>query len=200
MIIRPQQKLKDKLFYNNLTLIVVIFAIICLVTSMLLQSTFYYNKTMNYLNEGQIVGPIKVKNKPVICKVMAHFSGENTSSYLSGEVLDENKDTLYEFGKDLWHESGYDSDGYWSESDRKMTAYLTFKDKGTYYIQFNTDENNMYNISVTFQLVKNSYVAHSKAGTLALLLAMIVFYLLNASWINEKMSIIDDKLADMSED
>ena len=200
MIIRPQQKLKDKLFYNNLTLIVVIFSIICFVTSMLLQSTFYYNKTMNYLNEGQIVGPIKVKNKPVICKVMAHFSGENTSSYLSGEVLDENKDTLYEFGKDLWHESGYDSDGYWSESDRKMTAYLTFKDKGTYYIQFNTDEKNMYNISVTMQLVRNSYVAHSKAGTLALMLAMIVFYLLNASWVYEKFSIINDKLADMSED
>ena len=200
MIIRPQQKLKDKLFYNNLTLIVVIFAIICLVTSMLLQSTFYYNKTMNYLNEGQIVGPIKVKNKPVICKVMAHLSGENTSSYLSGEVLDENKDTLYEFGKDLWHESGYDSDGYWSESDRKMTAYMTFKDKGTYYIQFNTDEKNMYNISVTMQLVRNSYVAHSKAGTLALMLAMIVFYLLNASWVYEKFSIINDKLADMSED
>ena len=200
MIIRPQQKLKDKLFYNNLTLIVVIFAIICLVTSMLLQSTFYYNKTMNYLNEGQIVGPIKVKNKPVICKVMAHFSGENTSSYLSGEVLDENKDTLYEFGKDLWHESGYDSDGYWSESDRKMTAYMTFKDKGTYYIQFNTDKKNMYNISVTMQLVRNSYVAHSKAGTLALMLAMIVFYLLNASWVYEKFSIINDKLADMSED
>ena len=200
MIIRPQQKLKDKLFYNNLTLIVVIFSIICFVTSMLLQSTFYYNKTMNYLNEGQIVGPIKVKNKPVICKVMAHFSGANTSSYLSGEVLDENKDTLYEFGKDLWHESGYDSDGYWSESDRKMTAYLTFKDKGTYYIQFNTDEKNMYNISITMQLVKNSYVAHSKAGTLALMLAMIIFYLLNASWIYEKFSIINDKLADMSED
>ncbi len=200
MIIRPQQKLKDKLFYNNLTLIVVIFSIICFVTSMLLQSTFYYNKTMNYLNEGQIVGPIKVKNKPVICKVMAHFSGENTSSYLSGEVLDENKDTLYEFGKDLWHESGYDSDGYWSESDRKMTAYMTFKDKGTYYIQFNTDEKNMYNISVTMQLVRNSYVAHSKAGTLALMLAMIVFYLLNASWVYEKFSIINDKLADMSED
>ena len=200
MIIRPQQKLKDKLFYNNLTLIVVIFSIICLITSMLLQSTYYYNKSVNYLNEGQIFGPIKVQNKPIICKVIANFEGENTSSYLSGEVLDENKDTLYEFGKDLWHESGYDSDGYWSESDRKMTAYLTFKDKGTYYIQFNTDENNMYNISVTFQLVKNSYVAHSKAGTLALLLAMIVFYLLNASWINEKMSIIDDKLADMSED
>ena len=200
MIIRPQQKLKDKLFYNNLTLIVVIFSIICFVTSMLLQSTYYYNKSVNYLNEGQIVGPIKVKNKPVICKIMADFSGNNTSSYLSGEVLDENKDTLYEFGKDLWHESGYDSDGYWSESDRKMTAYLTFKDKGTYYIQFNTDEKNMYNISITMQLVRNSYVAHSKAGTLALMLAMIVFYLLNASWINEKFSIINDKLAEMSED
>ena len=81
-----------------------------------------------------------------------------------------------------------------------MTAYLTFKDKGTYYIQFNTDEKNMYNISITMQLVRNSYVAHSKAGTLALMLAMIVFYLLNASWTNEKFSIINDKLAEMSED
>lgn len=200
MRIRPQQKLRNKLFYNNLLLITVIFSIICLLTSIILQSSAYTNQTINNLKEGHTFGPINVKNKPIICKVIAQFHGDNTSSYISGEVLNEDKDTLYEFGKDLWHESGYDSDGYWSEADRKMTAYLTFKEKGTYYIQFNTDEKNIHNISVTFRLVRNSYVPHSQAGTLVLLLAAIIFYTLNAGWVNEKMSTANETLAEMSED
>lgn len=200
MLIRPQQKLKDKFFYNNIMLIVTIFCIICFITSLMLQSSVSSGRTDYSVSEGMTYGPIKITNKPKIYKIKAHFNGDNTSSYISGEVLDEDKDTLYEFGKDLWHESGYDSDGYWSESERNMTAYLTFKEKGTYYVQFHTDENNMHNISITLQLVKGSYVAHSQVGSIFLFIVMILFCMLNRSWIHEKMTVINEKLEEMSDD
>ena len=65
--------------------------------------------------------------------------GSNKSVYLSGEVQDADRDTLYEFGKEMWHEDGYDSEGYWSESDRDMKASLSFTELGTYYVQFNSE-------------------------------------------------------------
>ena len=200
MLIRPQQKLRDKLFYNNLLLVVVIFSIICFITSLNLQASTSVGRTDYEIREGMTYGPIKIDKQPKIYKITADFRGNNTSTYLSGEVLDEDKDTLYEFGKDLWHESGYDSEGYWSESDDRMTAYLTFKEKGTYYIQFNTEEKNMRNIDITIQLVKGSYVAHSQFGSLFLLIAMIIFFMLNKQWVCEKLAVINEKIEEMSDD
>lgn len=223
-LIRPQQKLRDKLFYNNILLILVVFSLLCFVTSISL-----FNKKVTNLNysadgkvlptiynepyEGTIWGPIKVTNRPLIYKVTAYFHGDNFSNYLVGEVLDEDKETLYEFGKDLWHESGYDSEGYWSESDRKMTAYLTFKEKGIYYIQFGTESVLAYtadypldaraqikDIEIKIEQVKNSYIPHSKAGSLVLLLVLILFCWLNWVWVKEKWILLNEKLEEMSDD
>ena len=114
--------------------------------------------------------------------------------------MDKDKDTLYEFGKDLWHESGYDSEGYWSESDRKMTAYLTFGEKGVYYIQFRTDENSIRDINITIEHQRGSYIAHFKVGTLFLLIIMIVGYFINTEWINTKVKIIYEKILEYADD
>ena len=121
MLINPQQRKKNNLFYNNICFIVCIFCILCFSTGLFLQNSTIkekkYTSTKDY-----IVGPIKVPDKNQVFKITAFFNGSNSSTYITGEVLDENEDTLYEFGKDLWHEEGYDSEGHWSEADRKMTA------------------------------------------------------------------------------
>ncbi len=200
MLIRPKQKLKNKLFYNNICLIITVFCIIFLITSIILQNSVKVSRNDSNISEGMTYGPIKITKDPKIYKINATFYGDNTNSYLSGEVLDEEKDTLYEFGKDLWHESGYDSEGYWSESETNMTAYLTFSEKGTYYIQFRTDENNMRNIGIQLTLVKGSYVAHLQFGVIMLLLVMAVFWLINRAWIIEKSGQICEKLEEMSDD
>ena len=199
MIIRPKQKLLNKLFYNNLMLIVVIFSIICFWTSINIQNGTKISRVDQNVREGQIYGPIKIDKKPKIYKVKAHFDGMESSSYISGEVLDEEKDTLYEFGKDLWHETGYD-DGYYDESDRDMVAYLTFSEKGTYYIQFNTEEKAMSNFSITLEQMKGSYVAHLQAGALVLIFVLILFYFLNMKWVNKKCCAINEALEEASED
>ena len=199
MLINPQQRKKNLLFYNNICFIVCIFCIVCFFTAIHFQNSKVAEKTYN-LQENSIVGPIKVTDKSQVYKVKAHFSGDNSSSYISGEVLDENKDTLYEFGKDLWHESGYDSEGYWSESDRNMTADLAFSEKGTYYLQFNTEENSMKNITITIRLQKGSYVAHLQTGVMSMLLLLFVWIFINKIWVKEQLVILNDKLEEMSEE
>ena len=139
MKIDPQRKLKDKVFYNNLCLIISIFCVICFITAMFFQNSVKQQRTDTVLQEGAIYGPINITNTKQVYRIIADFSGSNSDTFISGEVLDEDKDTVYEFGKDLWHEEGYDSDGYWVESDRKMVADLAFTEKGTYYIQFGSD-------------------------------------------------------------
>ena len=138
-------------------------------------------------------------DKNQVFKITAYFNGDNSSTYISGEVLDKNEDTLYEFGKDLWHESGYDSEGSWSESDRKMVANITLE-KGTYFLKFHTEENSMKNIVITVIQQKGSYIAHLQAGTSFMIFLLIVWLFINRKWVKEKLVALNDKLEEMSEE
>ena len=188
MRIYPQQKLKDNIFYNNICIIVCIFCIACFFTANYFQFSVKKPYYFENIENGTTIGPIKINKKSAVYKVTATFSGNNASTYLTGEVLDENKDTLYEFGKDLWHESGYDSEGRWSEADRKMVAYLTFSEKGTYYIQFF----DAYNVSIKLDLQNGSSVAHNRVGLLFLIIILIAGYSLNKKWVDEKSTLLMD--------
>ena len=173
MRIYPQRVLQDRLLINNVCIIVCIFCLLCFFTALSQQNA----KTKEYQygtlpKEGILLGPIEVDKKSQIFKVNAHFSGSNTSTYISGEVLDKDKDTLYEFGKDLWHEEGYDSEGHWSEAERNLSAYLTFSEKGTYYIKMMAEEGAAGNISVSISRQKSSYVAHLEVGSIFFMLML----------------------------
>lgn len=201
MLVRPQQKHRDKIFYNNLLLICAIAAIVFFYNAIILcGDTAIKTYKSYYLNENTTFGPIVVDKNPRIFKVMAGFEGLLSSSYFTCEVQDEEGETLYELGKDFWHEEGYDSEGYWSESERYLSAYLTFKDKGTYQLQFSTEEGNMKDIFIRIKEIKKSYVPFYMFGSLLLFLVLIAFYLLNREWVHEKAEIINDKLEEMSDD
>ena len=61
---------------------------------------------------------------------------------LEGMFLDQDKNYLFGFGKELWKESGFDSDGSWTEQDTDLNIKITFNKSGTYYLRFNADSNN----------------------------------------------------------
>ena len=200
MIVSPKQKKENLFFYNNLMLIVTVFCLVCFFTYYNVESQTIAKRTYS-LDEGSTYGPIVVKKgQPKICKIKSAMYGDNQSIYFSGEVLDEEKETLYEFGKDLWHESGYDSEGYWSESDRNMEARLAFTEPGTYYIQFHTDENRMNQIGLEIVVKKGSGIPHLMMGTDLLLLVIIFFILLNREWVAENLEKLNDALEEMSDD
>lgn len=201
MLVNPQQKHRDKMFYNNMLLICAIAALVFFYNAMVACGsieTKTYNPT--YLKENTIFGPIEVLKYPKMYRVDAHFTGQQSTSYLTVEVQDEEGETLYELGKDFWHEEGYDADGHWSESDSNLSAYLTFKEKGKYQLQFSTEEGNIDNIFLTIKEVPKSYVPFYMFGSLLLLVVMIAFYILNMQWVNEKAEWLNEKLEDMAEE
>lgn len=199
MKINIQEGLKKLLFYNNICLIVCIFCAVCFFTSNFLIHSYQKQKVYEIQQNG-LIGPIEVTNKSVIYKINVYFSGRLSSKYISGEVLDENEDTLYEFGKDLWHEEGYDSDGHWSESERRMKVYLTFSEKGKYYLKFYTDKMNMDNITITISRLVASYIPHLGIGMIFFIFLLIIWLKMNKEWIKPKIDIINDKLMDMLEE
>lgn len=203
MKIDPQRKLKNRIFYNNLCLLVSVFCIICFITSMFFQNSIKHQKTFYNVKENAIYGPIKISNTKSVYRIIATFTGMDSDTYISGEVLNEDKDTVYEFGKDLWHEQGYDSDGHWSESDRNMTTDLTFSEKGTYYIQFSSDDNAgrtiIPAINLTIETMNGSYVAHLQIGAIFLLIVICIFCFSNTEWVKEKLTELDKMLAGISE-
>ncbi len=177
-----------------------VFCLICFWTYYNVESQTIANKSY-HLDEGSMYGPIVVKKgQPKICKIKSVMYGENRNIYFSGEVLDEDKDTLYEFGKDLWHESGYDSEGYWTESDINMEARLAFTEPGKYYIQFHTDENRMNNIGLEIVVKKGSGIPHLMMGMYVLIIIFTLFILMNKEWVSENLEKLNDVLEEMSDD
>lgn len=188
MKIDPNQDKDNLIFINNLCLILSIFSIIYFITAFTLMNTGTPIKTCKFTDGMEI--PIEVKDKAEVYKVEAYYSGringENVS--ITGEVLDEHDETLYEFGKDMWFEEGRDDEGYWSDSSRDMSIELAFKEKGKYKIKLNKEgsADNAINNSIEIK-IKNkvkSYVGFTQAGIGAVLLALLVFYIFNASWVN----------------
>ena len=132
--------------------------------------------------------------------IKSSMHGNNRNVYFSGEVLDEDKETLYEFGKELWHEDGYDSEGYWSESDRNMSAKLSFTEPGTYYIQFNTENKRMKLIQLQIIVKKGSGLPHLIVGFYSLIFAILCFVILNKKWVCEELEKLNDWLEEISDD
>ena len=183
------------LFINNICIIISIFCLLFFITAFKIDSSVEASKKYYDISEGAYYGPIVIKDKPKVCKIHASTYGLNKSSfYLSGEVLDEDKETLFEFGKEFWHEDGYDSEGYYSEGDYNSDIDLTFDKAGKYYIQFHSNnvlktEKMPHDVSIKIELKKGSALPYLYFGILGVIIAIFVFFsnASNREWYNEFM-------------
>ncbi len=200
MIVDPKQKIKNSIFYNNLLLIMSIFSVIFFITAMFVDVPTLKTETFYDISDTKKFGPIVVKDKPKIYEIKTNMFSDNTSVYVSGEVINEDDDTLFEFGKDLWHESGYDSEGYWSESDNGMNAKITLSEPGTYYIKLNKEDNSFPDISATFYRKSGSGIPHFMVGFYLLIITLFTFIFRNKEWIKEKYIWLDEVLEEASDD
>ena len=189
--------INKNIFTNNICIIVCIFCALCFLTADKLEHSIVKKQDYN-ISQNNMIGPVIVDSKSSIYKIEADFYGKNSSDYISVEVLDEDKDTLYEFGKDLWHEEGRDADGYWSEGDTKMKAHLSFSEKGKYYLLFNTEKNNISEILITIYKLKASYIPHLKMGMIFLIILLIFWLPKNWNWFKEGVETFCDKHFDES--
>ena len=198
MKINPNLKKINTIFYNNLCIIVLSFVVLCFSSCI---DCLHNVKTISSsydIRNGQIIGPIKVTKKPVVYQLEARFYGNNSALDFSAEVLDSNKDTLYEVGKDFWHESGYEGGEHWVESDSKMVARLNFYNIGTYYIRF------IHNSKKPGKLLKvtikkptsGSYVPYFILGFWLFIISIFAFVGNNFEWIKAALTRINDSMED----
>ena len=174
------------------------FCVLCLLTALYFEDAKISENKVT-LKKEYVYGPIEINDKSQVYRIKAHFSGTNSSNYISGEVLNKDKDTLYEFGKDLWQEHGYDDEGEWTESDRNRVVHLTFSEKGTYYIQLNNEDDNS-NTEISISKQRGSYIVHLQVGTICFLLVLLFWVFINGTWVKEKLTVPNDKLEEMSDD
>jgi hypothetical protein len=86
-----------------------------------------------------LVGPFVVRkaNQVLLVRVQADMAKDGWT-FVESEVLDARKDYLFSFGKELWHETGVDDEGPWTESDRDYEMKITIPVRGTYYLNIKT--------------------------------------------------------------
>lgn len=198
MKINPSLKKINTIFYNNLCIIALAFVVLCFWSCIDCLKNVKPISSSYDIKNGQIIGPIKVTKKPVIYQLEADFYGDNSSLDFSAEVLDSNKDTLYEVGKDFWHESGRDSEGYWSESDSKMLARLNFYNIGTYYIRFVVNSQNTgKTLKVTIKKpTSGSYVPYFILGFWLFFISIFAFIGNNFDWIKAILARMNDSMGE----
>lgn len=85
--------------------------------------------------EGVRFGPIPLKAVDRVHRLEIHGSMRETSFWVQAILEDENKQELFAAQRDMWDESGHDSDGYWHESSLHGSTYFVLKKPGNYYVR-----------------------------------------------------------------
>ena len=173
--------------HNKIAIVLLAFAGLCFITSLILNMNVGSKIKESIPSSGGMVGPVEVKKdySVYLIKVKQSLNSYGTSSFVSGDVLDEKKEYLFGFGKEFWKETGYDSDGRWSEAVTDYDVKLTFPKKGTYYLAFNTEMSSPRAggvVQVTVQPKRGSSLAHFVLGIIAIIACVIVWARANMTW------------------
>lgn len=123
-----------------------------------------------------MIGPFTVEKYKEVHEITITSSlPENTWSFIEGEVLDAEKDYLFSFGKELWHETGYDDEGAWRESDNDYSMKVTFPNPGKFYLNIKTNGSyNAHAVQVTISKKRGSSIPHFVFGIFTLLIGLVL--------------------------
>jgi len=144
----------------------------------------YKNPLTDKKGETQLIGPIETKNKGETFEIIIVASLPNQSwSVIEGEVLNEEKEYLFSFAKELWYETGSDSDGYWSENKNNYKMKITFPKTGKYYLNFKTESNNMpQQATATISKKRGSSLPHLWFGIICILIGLHMYNFYRKLW------------------
>ncbi|MDL2260176.1 hypothetical protein LJB99_04815 [Deltaproteobacteria bacterium OttesenSCG-928-K17] len=94
-----------------------------------------------------LAGPFTVDKYKAVYSVEIKLAGlpDNSWAYVEGELLDENQNYLFSFGRELWRESGVDGGEAWSESALRHEVKFTIPKPGRYYINLTLDQSGAFN-------------------------------------------------------
>ena len=153
------------------------FAILCFVTSFVMNSSSG-DVVDQTLDSETLIGPVTNKKANTVYFVKVNQNlGNGASNYISIDVLNSKKEYLFAFGKELWWEEGYDSDGRWTEGTKNVEMKITIKDIGDHYFRISPDSK-VGSMRVTIEQKRASSLPHTILGIISIVLAIgiLVYY------------------------
>ena len=165
----------------NLGKIATVF-IVCAIISFV--TAWYYSLSKEKLtlpsNNG-VLGPIYVHKYKESYNISVKINiPEQAWSFVEGEVLDKDMEYLFSFGKELWHETGRDSEGRWREIKNSYDINVTFPNPGNYYVKFKTEGSSSgHQLLVNISRKNGSSLPHLWLGIITLLIGIFLNELKN---------------------
>ena len=173
---------------NDITKIIgilIAFSMFCFITSCFMNMNADSAIEKNIPTTGGEIGPIEVSKDYSVYNVhVEKYISNNSWSFVGGDVLDQDKNYLFGFGKELWKESGFDSDGSWTEQDTDLNIKITFNKAGIYFLRFNDESSNsttlqqsnsLSDIQVTVSPKRGSSLIHFILGCISLIIGVGLF-------------------------
>lgn len=165
------------------------FAVVCFIFAAIFSSDVSDVQSKTLPGAGGEFGPLVVTEKNSAYEIrIGNYVKAGDWSTIEVEMQDENKQRLFSFGDDMWHETGYDSEGQWTESKTDYSMDITIKEPGKYYFVVSASRSDGAGRGITFKAVKErgSNVLFLTLGFIAAILAGVAFYL------DQKISINDE--------
>ncbi len=172
-----------------------VFGIVCLITSAVFGSDDGKTVSGTLPATGGILGPIVTTKDNTVLEITVHEALNGYGwSYLDGEMLDKDKEYLFGFGYEFWHETGYD-EGRWDEQKNKFSFKITVPKKGTYYAHLYTEQPKYKqiggNISAWITPEMGSSVPYFAAGLVGLI-GGVFFFVVGAMMTPATVGLDDD--------
>lgn len=86
-------------------------------------------------DDGVKFGPFALKTVDRVYRLEISGRMREQSNWVSAVLEDEAEQELIPVDRDMWDESGYDSDGSWHESDLEASTNFVLKKPGNYFIR-----------------------------------------------------------------
>lgn len=162
---------KEKPILPQIGALLLGFAILSFITSFVMNSSSGDVIEQN-LNSETLIGPVNNKKANTVYFIKVHQNlGNGASNYIGIDVLNSNKEYLFAFGKELWWEEGYDSDGRWTEGTKNVEMKITIKDVGDHYFRISPDSK-VGSMRVTIEQKTASSLPHTILGIIFIVLAI----------------------------
>jgi len=172
------EKKKKKAKSPFLTPIILIgFAFLSFITALYMHGDTNYKMDERVPAAGGVIGPITIKKDNSVFEVsLSQNINYGKWSNVTTELLDQNKKSLFSFGKEFWAQTGYDSEGSWAERDTSVSSKFTIKKAGTYYLRFSGENSGVISdINIKVRRKKGSSIPHMVLGIILLLCGLISY-------------------------
>ncbi len=163
---------------TKIGLVLIGFGLLCWIMEAIF-SGGYTPQHGNLATKGGLYGPFTVEEANADYRISLHqiYIAVNDWNAVDINVLDDNKNYLFSFGDEFWHEKGYD-EGHWDESKQTVKMKVQFKKAGDYYLSIDSESNakkpDTRGYTVTVQRLRGSSIAFEWLRLISLVLGTLV--------------------------